>query len=81
MKITDIQREWAVFVAERAKGIGAVRQVAQNHILVNIEGRGDVRITPNQILSVHDGKVILNAELLQDDLQSAIRHAHDRETR
>jgi hypothetical protein len=42
---------------------------------------GDVRITPAQIASVHDSKVVLEPGRLDDALRRAVEHAHDHESR
>ena len=76
-----IERDWEVFVTEGAPGIGAVRQVAADHITVYIEGFGDVHVHAPQIISVHDGKVLVDPGAFPDDVQSALRRAHDREPR
>lgn len=79
MRFSKVQRDWEVFVEEGKPGIGAVRQVAADHILVYIEGFGDVRLREEQVISTHDGKVIIAINSLSEDVQAAIRHAHDRE--
>ena len=79
MRLSKVQRDWEVFVEEGKPGIGAVRQVGADHILICIEGFGDVRIGEGQVISSHDGKVLIAIGSLSEDVQAAIRHAHDRE--
>ncbi len=81
MKMSNIRREWEVFAREGAVGIGAVRDVSDDHIVIYIEGFGDQRIGPEQIASVHDGKVVLDVDALPKDARDAIRTAHDEEDR
>ncbi len=81
MKFDTIQRDWEVFAEEGKPAVGAVRQIARDHAVIYIEGFGDIHVSPHQIGSVHDGKVILLTEGLSDRVQTAIRHAHDREPR
>jgi hypothetical protein len=81
MTLPPIERDWEVFIAEGTPGIGAVRQVAPDHITVYIEGFGDVTVHAPQIVSVHDGKVIVDPDSFPDNVRTAMRHAHDREPR
>lgn len=70
---------YQVYVQEGGEEVGAVREVHADHLLVYIENAGDFRVGPDAIHSVHDGKVILDAERIDDALRSAIAHAHDAE--
>ena len=36
-------------------------------------------VTADQVAAVHEGKVILDADVLDVGLRDAIQHAHDRE--
>ena len=81
MKASKPQRDWEVFAREGATGVGAVREVFADHIVVYFEGLGDQRIVESQIASVHDGKVVLNVSALSDEVQAAIAKAHDAEDR
>ncbi len=79
MKALNMQRDWEVFAREGATGVGAVRQVFADHIVVYFQGFGEQRIVKSQIASVHDGKVLLNVGALPDDVQAAIAKAHEAE--
>lgn len=79
MDLIKIQPESEVFATEGATGIGAVREVSKDYIVIYIEGFGDQRIEKDQIAAVHDGKVVLKMEALPDDVRSAVSQAHDEE--
>ncbi len=81
MKALNLQRDWEVFARDGATGVGAVREVLADHIVVYFEGFGEQRIIEGQIASVHDGKVLLNVSALPEDVQAAIAKAHDAEDR
>jgi hypothetical protein len=70
---------YQVFVEEGGEEVGAVREIHRDHILVYIENAGDFRVGPDAIRSVHDGKVLLDAAALDENLRAAIEHAHDEE--
>ena len=44
-----------------------------------LENAGDFEVPLGAVQSVHDGKVVLDAERLDARLRQAIAHAHDRE--
>jgi hypothetical protein len=69
-----------VFVGSSDEEVGAVRQVAHDHLVVYIEGSGDFRVDGANVLSAHDGKVVLDPTKLDDKLAAAITHAHESET-
>lgn len=79
MKLAEIQKDAQVFAQEGQVAVGAVRQVKPSSIEVYVENYGQVELTPDQISSAHDGKVVLALDKLSDDLRAAIAHAHDRE--
>ena len=81
MSLREIAQDWPVFSAEGTVAIGAVRAVHSGHLVVYIEGFGEVDIHAGEIAGAHDGKVILKLDELPGDVQQAIAHAHDRETR
>lgn len=68
-----------VYVEEGGEEIGAVREVHADHLLVYVENSGDFKVGPDAIKSVHDGKVLLDLAQLEENLRSAIKHAHDEE--
>jgi hypothetical protein len=69
-----------VYLEEGGEVMGAVRQVASDHILVFVEGAGDFVVTGPGVRAAHDGKVILDPEHLPPELLEAARHAHELET-
>ena len=81
MALSDIRTEDEVFTAEGTRGIGAVRAVHPDHLLVNFEGYGDVELQADAIASAHDGKVIVKPDALPADLRDRLPHIHDGETR
>ena len=48
-------------------------------IIIYIENRGDFSIPLSNVMSVHDGKVVVDVDALPEALQTAIAHAHDGE--
>ena len=68
-----------VYLEEGGEEVGAVREVHPDHLLVYIENAGDFRVGPEEIRSVHHGKVILDPARIDEALKVAIAHAHDAE--
>ncbi|PWJ13287.1 hypothetical protein [Jannaschia seohaensis] len=79
MPLSNIRVEDEVFTAEGDVGLGAVREILPDHLWVSIEGYGDIRIDPEQIVAAHDGKVVLDVTKLPEHLQTLIAHVHDGE--
>ena len=48
------------FLAEGKEGIGAVRAVAADHIVVYVENGGEFKVARSAVRRVHDDKVILD---------------------
>lgn len=69
-----------VFTGEGVAAFGAVRLVREHDLIVDIEGAGDVSIPGGAVLSVHDGKVIVDVKRLDDRTRRAVADAHRRET-
>ena len=69
-----------VFVGQALEEVGAVRTVARDHLIIYIENAGEFRIDGPTVLSVHDGKVILDPAKLEPRLAEAIADAHASET-
>jgi hypothetical protein len=69
-----------VFVGEGTEEVGAVREVARDHLVIYIEGTGDFRISGPTVQSAHDGKVVLDPAKLDERLQKAVAGAHAKET-
>jgi hypothetical protein len=69
-----------VFIGTGEEEVGSVRIVESDHLFVYIENGGEFRVDRGLVLSVHDGKVILDPEKLEPAMQKAIAKAHTRET-
>ena len=70
-----------VFIGQNLEEVGAVRQVAPDHLVIYIENAGDFRVDGGAVTTVHDGKVVLDPSKLDERLVDAIAHAHEGETR
>ncbi|KIT16160.1 hypothetical protein [Jannaschia aquimarina] len=81
MALSEIRAEDEIFVREGERGVGAVRVVHPDHLLVMFEGYGEMRLEPKHIKSAHDGKVIVDVDTLPEDLRSRLPHIHDGESR
>ncbi len=68
-----------VFLAEGQEGIGAVRGLSNDHLVIYVENAGEFRIARTAVRRVHDRKVILDPAKLDRALLNAVGHAHDRE--
>jgi len=69
-----------LFLEEGGEEIGAVRKVAADHLVVYIEAAGDFTVPGPWVRSVHDGKVVLDPEKVDETFLAAARTAHERET-
>jgi hypothetical protein len=69
-----------VYLDQNPEEVGAVREVARDHLIVYIENSGDVQIAGPAVKSVHDGKVILDPAKLERGVLASMRQAHVRET-
>jgi hypothetical protein len=78
---SPIEIGFQVYLVEGGETFGAVRGATPgaNTIVVYVENAGDFEVPLAAVRSVHDGKVILDAERLDERLRQAIAHAHDRE--
>lgn len=79
MRQQQIEIGQMVFVADGEMGIGAVRDVRDSDIVVNIQNTGDVVLPLSAIKAVHSGKVVLDLQQLDPELLEALRHVHDAE--
>jgi hypothetical protein len=71
---------YQVYLEEGGEEIGAVRDVHHEYLLVYVENAGDFKIGPDAIVRVHDGKVVLDVNKLDDEVRNAISHAHEQES-
>lgn len=74
-----IEQGFMAFVAEGKEGIGAVRGVSPESLVIYVENAGEFIVPMTAVRKVHDQKVILNPRLLDGALLNAIGHAHDSE--
>jgi hypothetical protein len=77
-----IQEGFEVFVSDRDKPFGAVRQVSPHgraELVVYVENAGDFTIALSAVQAVHAQKVIVNSDKLDQRLRKAIGRAHDAE--
>jgi len=69
-----------LFLEEGGEEVGAVRKVAPDHLVVYIEAAGDFTVPGPWVRAVHDGKVVLDPEKVDETFLEAARGAHERET-
>ncbi|MBM2577256.1 hypothetical protein JQC91_13185 [Jannaschia sp. Os4] len=81
MALKDIRAEDEVFLREGALGVGAVREVRPDSLLVWLEGWGEATLGAEHVAAAHDGKVVLDPHALPDDMRDRLLHAHDGEFR
>jgi hypothetical protein len=74
-----IEIGFMVFVAEGKEGIGAVRGVSPDALVIYVENAGEFIVPRAAVRSVHDQKVMLNPRLLDKALLDAVGHVHDSE--
>jgi len=65
-----------VYVGTNLEEVGAVRQVAKDHLIVYIENAGEFQIDGPSVLSAKNGKLILDPEKLEPKLAEAVEKAH-----
>jgi hypothetical protein len=70
-----------LFLEEGGEEIGAVREVAPDHLVVYVEAAGDFVVPGPWVRAAHDGKVVLDPTKIDAALLEAASHAHDAETR
>ena len=74
-----IETGFMAFLAEGKEGIGAVRGVSPDSIVIYVENAGEFIVPRSAVRKVHDKKVMLNPRALDKDLLDALGHVHDRE--
>lgn len=75
----QVQEGFMVFAADGAGGIGSVREVRPEELLVYIENAGDFVVPLRDVKAVHSGKVVLDLERIEPSLRMALDHVHDAE--
>ena len=71
-----------VYTSEGADPVGAVRELRSGShpaLLIYIENSGDIAIPVPAIRAVHDGKVVLDPDKLEDPVRRALGHVRDSE--
>lgn len=69
-----------LFLEEGGEEVGAVREVAPDHLVVYIEAAGDFVVPGAWVLAAHNGKVVLDpSKIGNPTLLQAMQHAHDDE--
>ncbi len=77
--MNPIKEDYAVFVHDGDKQVGAVRHVSHNDIRVYVENAGDFTVPLSAVKEVTDDKVVLDSGKLSADLRKAIGRAHSGE--
>jgi hypothetical protein len=78
----QVQEGFEVFVSDKDKPFGAVREVGpqgRRELVVYVENAGDFTVGFDAIKAVHAQKVIVDPGKLDPRLRRAIGHAHDSE--
>ena len=70
-----------VFVADGEVGVGAVREVRETDMVVNIQNAGDVVLPLTAIRDIHSGKVVLDLDQLEAPIIEALNRVHESEYR
>ena len=81
MALKDIRVEDELFLRDGRLGIGAVREVRADSLLVWLEGWGETTLEPRHIAAAHDGKVVLDPSELPSEMRDGLLRAHDGELR
>jgi hypothetical protein len=69
-----------VYAGKSTEAFGGVRAVHEHDLIVDIEGKGDVKIPAAAVEAVHDHKVVVTVHALPPEIREAIAHAHEQET-
>ena len=78
---SPIEIGFQVYAEEGGETFGAVRGLVPqtNALIIYIENAGDIAIPVPAIRAVHDGKVVLDPEKLEDKVRRALGHVRDSE--
>lgn len=77
--MNPIREDYAVFVHDGDKQVGAVRHVSHGEIRIYVENAGDFTVPLSAVKEVVDDKVVLDSAKLEPGLREAIRKAHQGE--
>ena len=75
-KLPPIEVGYQAFARGSEEEFGAVREVRPGELVVYIEDAGDARIPLDAVTEVVEGKVIVDAQKLDDRVRKAIAAAH-----
>lgn len=75
----NIEIGFMAFLAEGKEGIGAVRDLSDDGVVIYVENGGEFIVPMSAVRSVHDGKVMLDPNRLDRALLDAVGRVHDRE--
>ena len=62
----DVEIGDQVYVGHDGEEVGAIKQIARDHVVIYIENGGDFRIDGPEVLSANDGKLVPLIDLLDD---------------
>jgi hypothetical protein len=74
-----IETGFMAFLAEGKEGIGAVRGVSSDSLVIYVENAGEFIVPMSAVRKVHDQKVMLDPKHLDKALLDAVGHVHDSE--
>ena len=77
--VGKIEAGFMVFILEGREGIGAVREVLPEGLVIYVENAGEFTVPMAAVRRVHDQKVMLDPRRLAKALLTAVGHAHDNE--
>ena len=75
----EVQPEFMVFIGRGQEGVGAVREVLPDKLVIYVENAGEFLVPRSATQDVHDKKVILAPASVDRRLLDAVRHMHDSE--
>jgi hypothetical protein len=74
-----IEQGFMAFLADGATGIGAVREVTMQGLVIYVENAGEFNVPLSAVMAVHDQKVMLDKGKLGKALLKAASRSHDQE--
>ena len=77
--VGKIEAGFMAFILEGGEGIGAVRDVQPEALVIYVENAGEFTVPMAAVKRVHDQKVMLDPRRLDKALLAAVGHAHDSE--
>lgn len=74
-----IEIGFMAFLKDGREGIGGVREVKQDSLVIYVENAGEFVVPRSAVVGVHSQKVMLNPAALDGAMLKAIGHVHDGE--